>query len=1126
MLNIGKLAPGAGEYYVGEVASSAEDYYTGRGEAQGRWVGSLRPVLGLDGEVDPEHFRRILLGLHPWTGESLVSAQGSAGRAQSRSSAPTGGALSDIVDSARAAAFLGVSHQHVRRLLKAGSEYQQALLAADHEDVVTEASSYLLGERVSVGEREQWQIPRSEVERFAADRPARKFRPGYDVTLRPPKSVSVLWALSKPEVGAEIRQAHTEAVDEVVRYLEDRAIRGRMSVDRRQVEVETDGVIAAAFDHRTSRAGDPLLHTHVVVANMTRLDGEDGPAWRAIAAHGLFEHAKAAGHLYQAHLRHLLTARLGLGWSPVHNGYADVDGVPEQVIELFSKRRSEIAEVLAESGNTSARAAQVATLQTRKPKGYQVDADTLYELWRVEATAAGFGPAQAASCLQRATIAQVDEQRVARIFAEVAGPAGLTERASVFRRSDVIEALANRCAADCPAQRIEALADRLLSSVVCSVVDDAPPSRRDDSMSSLEGSRRRGSTQTKYTTVELAALEVELLSWATDSTTSRRPLPEAVVQAVVQLRPELSAEQAQMVQRITEAGTGVEPVAGRPGAGKTYATEAVVAAHVAAGVPILGCAVSATAAAELESAAGFTRSVMPATTVAKLLMDLDRWGGLAAGAMVVVDEASMISTRELHRLVGHARRAGGSVVLIGDPDQHGPVEVGGVFQRLCRDRGESLVELVENNRQRDHVDRLAIAEYRDGHIDEALARLDNAGRVVRSATAGESFDAMVADWYADRLAGRADPMIAGPNSTRRALNDRARSLLKEHGDLAGAPVIVAGREFMVGDTVVARRNDRRLRAGPEGDFVKNGSAGNVVEVHPEDREVTVDFETEGRIRVPNAYLAAGRLEHGYARTTYGVQGATHATARYHPTDLSGFEEGYVAITRGRDANRLYIVDGTIGTADDEAHHRPDTEHFDLDHLGDALTRRRSTTMAADAADDLPSVHTLATHHTLAELARRRRGLEAALAEAPADASRAIEQAEATLDTLRARRALAALDRDGTPSRMRQLDRAITRADGRRGAALERQTVRTRWLDDHADLVDEYQVVVRAERHRRTRIADNPAAYLPAADRSARPAVSQIDRRRERAAMIEQALAADLGNGQAVPESDSVSPEVG
>jgi conjugative relaxase-like TrwC/TraI family protein len=85
------------------------------------------------------------------------------------------------------------------------------------------------------------------------------------------------------DVRGEIGQAHTEAVDEVVRYLENRAVRGRVSDKGRQVEVETDGVIAAAFDHRTSRAGDPLLHTHVVVANMTPVDSNQGPVWRAIA---------------------------------------------------------------------------------------------------------------------------------------------------------------------------------------------------------------------------------------------------------------------------------------------------------------------------------------------------------------------------------------------------------------------------------------------------------------------------------------------------------------------------------------------------------------------------------------------------------------------------------------------------------------------------------------------------------------------------------------------------------------------------------------------------------------------------------------------------------------------------
>src|SRR5690606_31114412 len=191
------------------------------------------------------------------------------------------------------------------------------------------------------------------------------------------------------------------------------------------------------------------------------------------------------------------------------------------------------------------------------------------------------------------------------------------------------------------------------------------------------------------------------------------------------------------------------------------------------------------------------------------------------------------------------------------------------------------VRLVENRRQDDHVDRLAIDDYRNGLIADAVQRLDDADRVVRSATAGESFDAMVADWYAARLAGSADPMIAGPNSTRRALNERARVLLKAAGELAGAPLSVAGRELLVGDEVVARRNNRSLCEPGSKDFVKNGSVGVIEAIHHSDREVTVRFEPEGTIRVPARYLAAGKLEHSYARTTYGVQGHTHDVARYH-----------------------------------------------------------------------------------------------------------------------------------------------------------------------------------------------------------------------------------------------------
>jgi conjugative relaxase-like TrwC/TraI family protein len=1081
-----------------------------------------------------DHFRRVLAGQDAHTGEYLISAMGSAGRAGQRRSGPgvVDLGVESTVDTARAAASLGVSTRYVRMLMDAGQRYRERLAEAGPDTVVDEPRRYLLGERQTVDGipgRGGWRIPRAEIERLAGERSPRKPRPGYDVTLRPPKSVSVLWALADEPTRMAFREAHTEAVDEVVRYLESRAIRGRVTVDKHQREVETDGLIAAAFDHRTSRAGDPLLHTHVVVANMTRVDTDEGPVWRAIAGYGLFEHAKAAGHLYQAHLRHALSLRLGVKWGSVTNGYADIEGVPEAVIETFSKRRTEIEEVLAESGNTSARSAQIATLQTRKPKDYSVEADTLFEHWRSEADNLGFSTRDAQACMHRSSPQTPADPEIDAVFSELAGPQGLTQRASTFRRSEVIEALASRFGAACTARQVEVLADDFLGSDACVVVDVAAPRTAQDQAGSAPATAPRPvktgrSTQTMYTSAGLAAVEEELLSWAADRNVGHSPsLINGVVDAVLAERKELSAEQASMVRSVCAHRESVLPIAGRPGAGKTYAAEAIVAAHVAAGVTIVGCAVSATAAAELEHAAGFVRSTAAATTVAKLLIDLDSWGGLAPGAVVVVDEASMLATRDLHRLVAHARHASGSVVLVGDPDQHGPVEVGGAFLRLCRDQGDSLVRLVENNRQSEHVDRLAIDEYRDGHVSDALARLDNEGRVVRSATAGESFDAMVADWYADHLQGNADPMIAGPNSTRRALNERARALLKANGELTGDPVVVAGREFLIGDQVVARRNDRRLRGGSG--FIKNGSTGVITELDTKTGEATVAFDREGDIRVPRLYLVAGHLEHGYARTTYGVQGATHNTARYHPTDLSGFEEGYVAITRGRASNRLYIVDGTITPADDEAHQAPESQRFDLDDIAHALTRRRAGAMAADSAGRLTTVHQLATTHTLAQLRNARLPLERLLAEAPPDASAVIDSATTELDGLHARRNLwTAADRKS--SRIQVVSRAIGRVERKLAAAQSQQARRQSWLGDHADVVDRHELFCRAERHRRSRITGNPQRHLPEEilDQVGPEPRNQRERREWMKKLTEQALAHDLTSESPAASPEAIGPE--
>lgn len=1046
MLNIGKLRVGAAEYYIGELAHSAEDYYLGHGEAAGRWVGSLATEMGLTGEVDPDHFRSLLEGHHPLTGEHLAIRR--VKEARTSQADPD-----DWLTVADASVQLGVSDRFVRRLL------QDRTMSGE------KARSEATG-------RVGWRVRRADVNAYAENHKPAKRRPGFDLTLRPPKSVSVLWALADPDRRTVIRQAHREAVDEVVRYYEIQATMARHCGERTQ----TAGVVAAAFDHRTSRAGDPLLHTHVVVANLTVTVNDD---WRALDGRLLYHHSLSGGYLYQAHLRHLLSDRLGLEWEPVDKGLADIVGVPTEVIDEFSQRRNEIDEMLAESGYTSARARQTATLATRRPKDHDIGPETLAAQWQERADAIGFDRSAVEACFDR-TPPTVRRQPpdVDRLMARLAGPYGLTERASTFTRRDVVQRIASELVT-ARAIEVERLADRFIASKLA-VLLVAPHSGRDSDVVIGAGHRRiRTGGTALFSTPELVHIETELMRWATEERRSHSMASSTVVDRALSGHPELSDEQASMVRSVCASTAAVQPVVGRPGSGKTHAAAVCVEALTASGIPVVGCAVSATAAAELEASTALRdRTGRPASTIASLLIDLEQRGDhLARGTVLLVDEASMAGTRDLARLAGHVRSAGGSITLIGDPDQHDSVDVGGVFRSLAsRDTG--VVHLTDNQRQLDPEDRAAIDEYRRGEIADALDRYDRSGRLTRAASAPETFDALVRDWWADRQAGSDSPMLIGTNAARRALNVRARMLLKSQGRLTGAPMVVGDREFMVGDEVVARRNDRHLRSSDSSDFVKNGSTGTVVDVDHAAREIEVAFDKEGFIRVPRAYLENGHLEHGYARTTYGVQGATLDRARYLPTDASRFEEGYVAITRATDQTNLYVVEGDIELDDDTEHGALDVPETGLDTITEALARRSDQRLATEVDPLATRASELAQAHTLAQLRQRRTQLDEILRHRPSSVSDDLETERADLARLRARRErLVEQHASWHPGRRRSAGRALAHLDGRVDEAEARvvelegaQAKREAFDAEHADELAESSALRRAAQTRRLKVA--------------------------------------------------------
>jgi len=688
---------------------------------------------------------------------------------------------------------------------------------------------------------------------------------GFDLCFSAPKSVSVAWALAPPELAGAIVDAHDNAVRQAVSAMEAEAVRARRGAGGREV-VGTGGIVGAAFPHRSSRAGDPQLHTHVVAANITP-DAEG--RWSAPYGHRIYAWTKTVGYLYHAELRAGL-AELGFAFGLVRKGAAEIEGMPKAVLEAFSSRRAAIEAVLAERGLSSPEAAAAAALATRAPKSSVPALSQLRQSWHERAAELGVGPAVVAGLtwhgLEPAPDAKV-------LHARLLGDEGLTANTSSFDRRAVLQALAEAHPAGAPVGALRASAEVIVRSP--SVVALGTPAH----------------AEPRYSTAELLALETGILERAEHQRGAGVGIaPGEVLGRVLESRPSLSAEQRRMVSVLTGSGDGAQVVVGRAGAGKTFALDAARAAWEASGHPVIGVALAARAAAELQAGAG-----IPSSTVDRLLADLERPGplsGLAPGTVVVVDEAGMLGTRKLARLLDHAEAWSAAVVLVGDPRQLPEVAAGGAFSALAR--ALPVTELKENRRQAEAWERLALSELRSGSVAEALGAYERSGRLRLAPSADASREAMVDAWWGSRQAGEDAMMYALRRADVDDLNTRARARLKAAGELGGERGEFAGREFAVGDKVMCLRNDYRLG-------VRNGTVGIVISADP---GVVV---LAGGTHVPSSYLEAGHLTHAYASTVHKAQGATVDRAYLLGSDRLYREAGYVGMSRGRLSNDLFVV---------------------------------------------------------------------------------------------------------------------------------------------------------------------------------------------------------------------------
>ena len=730
---------------------------------------------------------------------------------------------------------------------------------------------------------------------------------GYDLTFSAPKSASLLWALGGPHARDEVVRAHRAAVRAALDYLDDHAALSRRGADGAE-QIGTAGLVAALFPHRTSRAGDPQLHTHALVVNKLRC--ADG-AWRTIDGHELYAHAKSAGAVYQAALRAELAGRLDAVFADRSaHAQAEVVGIPAELLAAFSKRSADIA---AEAGPvlagyqralgrelTAAERAgvvQTAVLKTR-PAKERTEIATLHERWRAEAAGLGWDGKALLAGIRRVRLAPpAPLPGVADVLE--ASITGAGHRAAAFSRADLVVELAARipvygASADQVREQLEALTDAALGRPDA-VPLGAPP----------QGACPRRS-DARYASAELLAAEARVLARAAAGTSARMgeaPLALVLIRAA---EAGLDDSQTDAVVQATTSGAPISVWTAPAGAGKTTALGVAAGIWTEAGYAVVGLAPSARAAAELAAATGG-----PADTLAKWLhaqqrlesmpaAEAGRWAPTAR-TVLVVDEAGMASTFDLDALTAAAERAGAKVLLVGDPAQIGVVNgPGGLLAALAERPGAA--QLTEVHRFAAAWERDASLRLRAGD-ESALEDYAAAGRIHPAPGGEAALDAVFARWEEARAAGADALMMARSRADVQRLNDRARAAGVEAGEIAGPAVELGAKAWQAGDVLLARRNDRRLAVGDG--FLRNGDRFRVLSA-AESGLVVQGLESAARALLPAAYVAA-HADYGWASTVDGAQGATADVGVLLARPGLDREHLYVGLTRGRSANHVHVA---------------------------------------------------------------------------------------------------------------------------------------------------------------------------------------------------------------------------
>ena len=815
-----------------DAASALTRYYLEAGTPPGFWVGSGLPGLTGDvsagGPVGEEQLRRLMgHGQDPNTGEQL------------------------------------------------GRPYRKFATAAER----TQRRIDKLPKSLTTGERTAQQ---ALIEAEEAQKPTNAPVAGFDLTFSVPKSVSTLWAVADGGTQALIAQAHHAAIGDVVELFERDVAMTRIGAKGPRgavAQVDVQGVIATAYDHYDSRAADPQLHTHVVVAN--RVQAAHDGKWRTLDSRAVHAAVTGLSEHYNAVLSDHLARILGVGWEARERGAGrstawEIAGVPQELMDEFSSRTRDIehvkdrlvAEYIQKHGRQPSprllwQFRQQATLETRPPKQHHSLSD-LTAQWRERAARMlGEDAPTWASALLAGSVAEPllraddipleDLETVAEAVVEQVGDRRATWKRWNLHAEAIRQTMDLRFASPADRDRITRqivdAAERISLRLTPPELASSPPRfRRQDGTSVF-----RPKASTVYSSEQVLAAEDRLLTASSTRTAPTVPLGwiEQAAQTKNRDGHTLSPDQEQAIAKIGVSGRALDVLVGPAGTGKTTTMLALRRAWERryGAKSVVGLAPSAAAADVL---AGDLEIATENT--AKWLHEHHRgnWS-LTAGQLVIIDEASLAGTFALDAITAHAQEVGAKVLLVGDWAQLAAVDAGGAFGMLVRDRGDAP-ELADVRRFQNEWEKQASLQLRVGDTDVIDTYI--AHQRVTPGGYDEILEAAYQAWKTDQAAGKKTVLIAETLDTVSELNTRARTDRILAGQVAlGGVKLHDENEASRWDLVITRQNERRLSLGRG--WVKNGDRWQVARAN-DDGSLTVrraGSKWRTTITLPASYVA-------------------------------------------------------------------------------------------------------------------------------------------------------------------------------------------------------------------------------------------------------------------------------